>query len=142
GAWQITGEAIKFDTNGALADGQHRLSAVVESGASVDMLVVRGVAPEAQTVMDSGAKRTASDALTLVGQKHPAVLAAAARFALREPGAGYVAADDAVRNPTNTEIADFIAQNPELHQAAEIAQHYYPSFDAPPSVLAVCWMRF
>lgn len=140
GRWQLTGEAIKFDTSDALADGQHRLAAVVESGCSVDMLIVRGVAPESQSVMDSGAKRSASDALTLVGAKNPTVLSAAARYALREPAAGLVS--EKVPNPTNSEIADFIATTPGIHHAAELAQHYYPSFDAPPSVLAVCWMRF
>lgn len=142
GRWQVTGEAIKFDTNDALSDGQHRLSAIVKSGVAVEMLIVRGVAPDAQTVMDSGAKRTASDALTLVGQKNPAVLAAAARFALREPGAGFMDDRERVPNPTNSEIAAFIEETPSIHHAADLAQHYYPSFDAPPSVLAVCWMRF
>lgn len=142
GRWQVTGESIKFDTNGALADGQHRLSAIVQSGVPVDMLVIRGVDPDSQTVMDSGAKRTASDALTLVGRKNPAVLAAAARYALREPACGLIAARERVSNPTNSEIAAFIADTPGIHHAAELAMHYYPQFDAPPSVLAVCWMRF
>lgn len=140
GAWQITGEAIKFDTNGALSDGQHRLTAVVRSGATVNMLVVRGLAPEAQSVMDSGKKRTASDALTLAGTKNASIVAAAARLALREPGAGFVAERTAA--PTNSEITEFIEEHPEIHHAAEMAGHYYPAFDAPPSVLTLCWMRF
>lgn len=140
GAWQITGEAIKFDTNGALADGQHRLAAVIKSNATVQMLVVRGLAPEAQNVMDSGRKRSASDALTLSGMKNASILAAAARLALREPGAGFTA--ERIAAPTNSEISEFIEEHPELHHAAEMAGHYYPSFDAPPSVLALCWMRF
>lgn len=142
GRWQVTGEAIKFDTNDALADGQHRLSAIVQANVSVDMLIVKGVDPDTQTVMDSGAKRTASDALTLIGRKNPAILAAAARYALREPACGLIAARERVPNPTNSEIAAFIADTPGIHHAAELAMHYYPQFDAPPSVLAVCWMRF
>lgn len=140
GAWQVTGEAVKFDTNGALADGQHRLTAVVQSGATVPMLVVRGLAPDAQRVMDSGKKRTASDALTLGGVKNACIIAAAARLALREPGAGFTS--ERISAPTNSEIADFIEEHPEIHHAAEMASHYHPAFDAPPSVLTLCWMRF
>jgi hypothetical protein len=142
GHWQLTGEAIKFDTDGNLADGQHRLSAIVAANVAIDMLVVRNVLPETQTVMDSGRKRTASDALTLVGQKNPSILAAAARFALREPGCGYIGTEERVSNPTNSEIAEFIDGHPDIHRAADLASHYYPQFDAPPSVLAICWMRF
>jgi hypothetical protein len=140
GAWQITGEAIKFDRNGALSDGQHRLTAVVQSGVTVDMLVVRGLAPEAQAVMDSGSKRTASDALTFGGIKNASIVAAAARLALREPEAGY--ADVRIANPTNTEIAAFVTAHPRIKFAADQANHYYPAFDAPPSALALAWMRF
>jgi hypothetical protein len=140
GNWQITGEAIKFDTNGALADGQHRLMAVIQADVSVPMLVVRGIAPDAQSVMDSGTKRTASDALTLDGHKNSTILAAVARLALKVPEAGFVS--ERVMAPTNSEIAAFIADNPDIHRAAEMAGHYYPRFDAPPSVLGACWMRF
>lgn len=59
GQWRMAGEPIKFDTSGNLLDGQHRLSAVMLSGATVTMLVVRGLPPESQAVMDSGSARTA-----------------------------------------------------------------------------------
>ncbi len=60
--WQITGEAIKLDADGNLLDGQHRLRAVIKSGETVTMLVIEGLPPEAQRVMDSGKPRTAGDA--------------------------------------------------------------------------------
>lgn len=140
GAWMLTGEAIKFDTNGALADGQHRLTAVIESGVTVNMLVVRGLAPEAQALMDSGAKRTASDSLTFKGVKNSSIVAAAARLAYREPDAGYVA--ERIANPTNSEVGKFVEDFPQIVRAAEMSNHFYPAFDAPPSVLALAWMRF
>jgi len=40
GDWLLTGEAIKF-CNGQLMDGQQRLLAVIESGVSVRMPVIR-----------------------------------------------------------------------------------------------------
>lgn len=45
GKWSMNGEAIVFDADGNLKDGQHRLMAVVESGVPVLMFVVRGIDP-------------------------------------------------------------------------------------------------
>src|SRR4051794_31155207 len=65
GNWQFTGEAVKISTDGVLLDGQHRLEAIVQAGVTVPMLVVRGLPRATQDVMDSGAKRSAADALRL-----------------------------------------------------------------------------
>ena len=43
GKWQLNGEAIKFDVNGKLIDGQHRLQAIVSAGVPAEMLVIRDV---------------------------------------------------------------------------------------------------
>jgi hypothetical protein len=66
GRWRITGEAIQFGTDGRLLNGQHRLNAVVMADVPVTFLVIYGIDPDAQLVMDSGAKRTAGDALGLL----------------------------------------------------------------------------
>lgn len=46
GVWKLNGKTITFDANGRLLGGQHRLHAVVQSGASLTTLVVRGLDPE------------------------------------------------------------------------------------------------
>ena len=61
GHWQFTGDTVKFDTNCNLIDGQHRLAACVETGVTVELLVVRGLAPEAFDVLDRNLPRSASD---------------------------------------------------------------------------------
>ena len=63
--WQETGESIKFFDDGEVADGQHRLMAIIQSGCSVTMLVVRGLAREAMYAIDTGKKRTVADILHL-----------------------------------------------------------------------------
>lgn len=80
--WMLTGEAIKFGVDGDLLDGQHRLLAVIESGKTVRLLVIRGLPAEAQDVLDTGAARTASDQLTIHGHSNGAILAAAAKLAI------------------------------------------------------------
>ena len=46
GNWSLNGQTISFDDQGRLLDGQHRLTAVVLSGVSVDMAVATEVVDE------------------------------------------------------------------------------------------------
>lgn len=57
GNWQENGEGIVFAENGLLKDGQHRLNAIIKSGVTVPMLVVRGIANDVQ-IYDWGTART------------------------------------------------------------------------------------
>ena len=87
GQWQFTGEAITFNHDGYLSNGQHRLLGLIKAtdtvpDLTIDVLVVTGVAPTAQMVMDSGAKRSAADALLFAGHQYGSTLAAMARVAL------------------------------------------------------------
>ena len=79
GRWELTGEAIKFDTDGRLIDGQHRLTAVIAAHKNVNMAVITGLAPNVMDVIDTGKSRTGRDALTIHGQgenaQHLAALA-------------------------------------------------------------------
>ena len=76
GEWSVNGEPIQIAEDGTLLNGQHRLSAVVESGVSVPMLVVRGLPRTAQWTMDAGTRRNLSDVLALHGQIDTANLGA------------------------------------------------------------------
>lgn len=67
GNWLFTSDPIKFDWNGVLRDGQHRLAAIVESGKTIPLTVVRGLDPSSQAAMDIGSRRLAYDALKLRG---------------------------------------------------------------------------
>lgn len=128
GNWQVTGEAIQFAENGDLINGQHRLTAVVQSGVTVPMFVVRGLNAEAMTVLDSGAKRTSSDALALTGHKHTALLAAIARMALTVSVHGYATVGKATF--THSEICEFIDEHPELQDYAALASAAARQIDA------------
>jgi len=64
GQWKTeSNDAICFDTNGQLINGQHRLSAVVLTGKPIEMLVGRNLPSESFSVIDTGAKRTGADFL-------------------------------------------------------------------------------
>lgn len=137
GRWQITGEAIKFDCHGTLIDGQHRLHAVVASNTPVTMFVIRGLAGEAKAVMDTGAKRTAADALTFSGTKRASTVAAAARIGMAVE-CGRVR--DRAFSASNSEVVDWVDMNPDIVEAAEIAGKYARSTDCKPAMVAYTFM--
>ena len=62
GRFKDNGDTFKFDVNGRLLDGQHRLAAIVKSGIPlIDAIVVYGIAPDAVDTIDSGRKRSVAD---------------------------------------------------------------------------------
>lgn len=83
GEWSVNGESIKFDRDGNLLDGQHRLLAIVEAGRAVELNVVQGLDPQAQDTIDTGARRTPANALQLHGFSDANNTAAIATFIFR-----------------------------------------------------------
>ena len=65
--WKPTGQPILIDTNGNLADAQHRLYAILISGKTVRMYVIIGIEPGLFAYIDNGGARTAKDALQTAG---------------------------------------------------------------------------
>lgn len=75
-AFLENGESIVFDCDGNLKDGQHRLRAIVLSGKSYNIPVVRGVNPVSLSTYDTGKNRGAGDVLEIEGFKHGKPIAA------------------------------------------------------------------
>lgn len=80
GDWEDSGETIKFCEDGRLLDGQHRLSAIVETGQTITMHVSRGLKLSAYNVIDTGKPRSLSDMLARDGEKYASALASAVRY--------------------------------------------------------------
>lgn len=83
GEWHLNGDTVRFDRNGNLIDGQHRLHACVKSGKSFLCYVVTDLPPEAFDTIDQGRPRTLSDVLARRGEKHYSTLASALRMLWR-----------------------------------------------------------
>lgn len=139
GRWHLSGEAIKLAPDGTLLDGQHRLHAVLRAGVPVQMVVVRGVAHEAQSSIDTGRKRTVSDMLAIEGRQHATTLAAAARILMVYPFAS-----PTIRNSscTSAEVLDFVEGHPGLSDSAafgaSIAALPGRARWTPSSIIAAC----
>lgn len=65
--WRINGESLIFSDNGELLDGQHRLSAIVASGVTLDLPVFRGVEKDAIRTINTGKPRSIADHLRIHG---------------------------------------------------------------------------
>lgn len=80
GAWQMAYDPIRISVTNVLLDGQHRLMAIVKSGTTQRMLVIRNLPDETFTVMDTGRLRSANDVLTIAGYTHGRASAALVRM--------------------------------------------------------------
>lgn len=69
GAWRVTHQGIAFYEDGTLADGQHRLHAIVEAGVGVWVNVTRGMPVENADAIDRGIPRSNRDHLHFRGVK-------------------------------------------------------------------------
>lgn len=140
GNWQLSGQAIQFDWNGRLIDGQHRLEAVIESGATIQALVVKGLDPKSREVIDTGAKRSASDALKFAGHtSDPTLLAAVARLAdARENGYLRTAMATNMPSLSNADVIAWAERNPRALGALSLARRTYKAINIQPSVWAYC----
>lgn len=135
GDWMTTGESIKFDYNGRLIDGQHRLEAVADTGIPIMSLVVWGLDPRVQRVLDTNAKRSAADALRFAGvQASQKDIAAVARVAVAyESGRLRTAFDNVTADLTNSETIEWADRNPEVESAIALARRVARPLGATPA---------
>ncbi|MCH8186890.1 MAG: hypothetical protein IH862_12395 [Chloroflexi bacterium] len=83
GEWKTNGDTIRFDTNGNLRDGQHRLHMVMLTGIPIEVIVIRGVDPDSFVTMDTGKPRTIIDVLAIKREPNPRFLAGALQWTYR-----------------------------------------------------------
>ena len=88
GQWLFNGDTICFDKNGILVDGQHRLAAIFQSGATVKCIIVRNLDPQVIMTKDIEMKtRNLSDLLVMDKVKDATNVAAiVARFTNLQTG--------------------------------------------------------
>lgn len=116
-AWKLNGDCIRFNGNGDLIDGQHRLTACVQAGKGFETYVVRGLDHDAFDTIDQGKKRTISDVFARQGYKHYVTLASAVRWLWRYEH-GMVECGPMRPDEAN----ELLEQNPAVHHAVEVAR--------------------
>ncbi len=118
--WARTGDTIKFDPNGNLIDGQHRLKAIFDTGKAQKCLIAYNVPPESFMYIDTGAVRGGGDVLSIAGYDRSKNLAAATRFAwhierVAKGDVGYSSIGK--MRMGNDEVLAWVGQNPEIQQS-------------------------
>ena len=78
----LTHQGIAISETGRLLDGQHRLTAIANTGISAKFLVATGIPDDSFSVLDTGSARTAADVLSIGKISNAAALAAAIRLYL------------------------------------------------------------
>ena len=66
--WKLSPDAIAFDVDGVLLNGQHRLAACVLADKPIEVVILRNIPRENQDIMDDTLSRRLGDALTLRGE--------------------------------------------------------------------------
>ncbi len=67
GRWKLSHQGIAFDIDGRLVDGQHRLTAILQSGETIESLVVHNAPRDMFDVLDNGKSRSPGDTLGILG---------------------------------------------------------------------------
>jgi hypothetical protein len=144
GRWHFAGDPIRFDTEGNLLDGQHRLTALSElDGITVPLLVIRGLPNEAQGVMDQGSRRTPGDQLGLRGVKDANHVAACVKVFLTWQE-GYLFRDTkaATAAITTPRVEEWVAHHPADVANLSVMGGIVKQNDAPPSVSGAAAIAF
>lgn len=118
GLWINNGQGIVISDTGELLDGQHRLHAIIKSGKTVAMLVVRGVPRQAFVTMDSGKGRKLSDVLAIEGYKYRFNLGAAAKLAYN-----YIAGVSSSYTTSRGTLEQFIKRHPYISEMSDLIGH-------------------
>jgi hypothetical protein len=138
GGWDFNGDTIRFDTDGAMFDGQHRCSAIVAEGIPVPVILVTGLDPVAQDTTDTGMRRTFADALKLAGETDVNNLASITMAALLWKS-GQIRS---LRTGTSVRMLQKVLRDhPELREAVLVARRVRKHTGVQNSVLGLAsWL--
>jgi hypothetical protein len=109
GQWQENGQSIILASDGTLLDGQTRLRAIIESGETFWLVVVRGVSKDAFPTLDTGAVRKPKDVLSAHGYENPQNLGATAKIVLN-----YIHGAPPNTSRSAEEILNFVKAHPSI----------------------------
>jgi hypothetical protein len=138
GEFENTGEPLILSAEGVLNNGQHRLLALVDADATVDLDVRFGIPRRAFSKTDTGTSRNPADVLTILGVRHGSDIARAVRLLiLHKRGL-----PESVRSfVSNDEIARAFDCWKDIADVAEqVSQHVIPRSVRGTALLATAYM--
>lgn len=135
GLWTFAADPIRFDVEGNLIDGQHRLTALSRLDMTLPMLVVRGLPTDSQLVMDQGRKRTPGQQLGLLGVKNSNLIASIFKVVIQHDK-GLLFRDSTLSHSiTAPVIQEYVNDHPEDVAFVQSLIDAIRRIDAPPSTV-------
>lgn len=122
GRWMLNGETIKFDREGRLLDGQHRLMAVVQAKTAIQSLVMYALDPMAQLTIDIGQQRTTGQQLALAGITNTNATAALAVCLIRIDLYPHLIWNTTLI-PSKSEQIQYVIRHKDALEAAVVSGH-------------------
>lgn len=142
GEWEYgLGDPIRFDWDGNMIDGQHRMWACVVSGVPLQVDVIYDLDPAVQSRIDSGAQRTHSDTLSMRGDSHATIRSSLIKNFLRIDAPSVYSKDELTRfHDIHIDAVNFVIDNFHRWRIRSITQtsigaavmrawHYYDNTD-------------
>jgi hypothetical protein len=128
GDWLLNGEDIVFSKRGRLMNGQHRLTACIESGAPFKALIVVGVedSDKLMASFDGGWVRSGAQVLQMAGYTSTAILSAMADLVFKYENG--IRANQSIDALTRLQVVvanpDMIEHTYVAHKAAQVFRHF------------------
>jgi len=122
GEWmEDSTDGIGLDLDGGVVNGQHRLTAIMESGITVRALVVRNVRPEVIKVIDQGLPRNLAQILQMTGKYEYSSDLAASITNLWRVANDYEKTMPSAHKPTVPQLLEFFEAHPHLVDSVRVA---------------------
>lgn len=139
----VEGNPIKIDRNGTLADGFHRLNAIIMANKPAHFPVLRGIDPEARFVMDTGAPRTWADALNMKGEKNYTSLSSALNllFHYTKDDPPMSKMFSPIARMTHPEMFDLLEEHPGMRDSSQFISSI-PGFNRIMSVTVATFCHY
>ncbi len=143
GKWTVSSDAICFNQEGRLIDGQHRLLACIQADVPFRSFVIRGMTEDDLANVNTGVSRTIADYFNYDGFKEPALLAASIRqldTLMRKVPADVYSSRNPMPPRSRLVAKEFVNYNPDLMEAVSVISSFKrPKGLCPGSVLAAIW---
>lgn len=142
GRWKLTGQTISFGMDGVLLDGQHRLTAIIESGVTIQAFVAFGIDPESVDAVDIGWGRTSGNVAQMKGISNPHLAVATARMILVHRKPGIHKLTDPMCRPSRTAVIALAQSDVRLAHLVAATRNGKKFHVVHASVECFCWYVF
>lgn len=143
GTWTLSPDAIAIDPQGQLINGQHRLWAVVESGVTIQALVIRGIARSTFQNTDRGIQRSLKNDLEMSGYENTSELATMIAYIVRYESHGRIRSAGS-RDPVMfSDAMDLLQRHPDIPDVLRVARSVWnPWRGISRTLIGAMWFLF